>query len=121
MKREAIRMVLSGKLADKELLVLENNDFKENKTKEAAAVLNKIDLKGSVLWTFDKGDSDKTLASRNLENVENISVDNLNVYDMLNKKYLIVTKKGIKNLEEKYSKDIDKENEAPKKAEKDLK
>ncbi|MFO7807005.1 MAG: 50S ribosomal protein L4 [Candidatus Moraniibacteriota bacterium] len=105
MKRAATKMVLSGKLADKEIIILENNDFKENKTKQAGAVLRNLNLEGSILWAFNKNEAEKSKVSRNLANVENISVDKLNVYDMLNKKYLILTKEGIKEIESKYLKE----------------
>jgi ribosomal protein L4 len=42
--------------------------------------------------------------SRNLVKVSNTLVDNVNVYDMLNTKYLVVSKAGIELLQEKYRK-----------------
>ena len=102
--QKAIKMVLSGKLRDKELVVLIDNNFENKKTKFAQDFLNILDIKGKVLWAFDKKELENQKVSRNLEKVKNIFVDKLNVYDMLNTKYLFVTKEGIKNLEEKYTK-----------------
>ncbi|MFW5885029.1 MAG: 50S ribosomal protein L4 [Patescibacteria group bacterium] len=104
MKKAAIRMVLSGKLADGELVIVENNNFLENKTKEAQKALDNLKLNGSVLWAFDKQEKENFRVSRNLENVENIYSDNLNIYDILNKKFLILTKKAVKELELRYGK-----------------
>lgn len=104
MNQSATKMVLSGKLKDKELIVLSDSNFSQKKTKEAKELLNKLEVKGTVLWAFDKKELENQIVSRNLEGVKNIFVDQVNVYDMLNAKYLIVTKEGIKNLEEKYSK-----------------
>jgi large subunit ribosomal protein L4 len=101
--QSAIKMVLSGKLQDKELIVLENSKFENKKTKLVQEFLNKMKIEGTVLWAFDREELENQVASRNLEKVNNIFVDQINVYDMLNTKYLIVTKQGIKNLEEKYS------------------
>ncbi len=103
MNQSATKMVLSGKLKDKELIVLSDSNFSQKKTKEAKELLNKLEVKGTVLWAFDKKELDNQVVSRNLEGVKNIFVDQVNVYDMLNAKYLIITKEGIKNLEEKYS------------------
>jgi len=104
MNRAAIKMVLSGKLKDSELIVVENNNFADKKTKQAQETLVKLGAKGSVLWAFDKENLENQVISRNIERVNNIVTDNINVYDMLNNKYLIVTKEGIKNLEKKYGK-----------------
>lgn len=106
--RSAIKMVLSGKLRDKELVVLADNNFENKKTKLAQEFLNKIKAEGTVLWAFDREELESQVVSRNLEKVNNIFVDQINVYDMLNAKYLILTKKGVKNLEEKYCKEEQK-------------
>ena len=102
--QKAIKMVLSGKLRDKELVVLIYNNFENKKTKFAQDFLNILDIKGKVLWAFDKKELENQKVSRNLEKVKNIFVDKINVYDMLNTKYLFITKEGINNLEEKYTK-----------------
>jgi large subunit ribosomal protein L4 len=102
--KSAIKMVLSGKLRDSELVVLVDNNFENKKTKFAQTFLNKLNVNEKVLWVFDKKELENQKVSRNLEKVKNIFVDKLNVYDMLNTKYLFVTKEGIKNLEEKYTK-----------------
>jgi large subunit ribosomal protein L4 len=102
--QNAIKMVLSGKLQDKELIVLENSKFENKKTKLAQELLNKMKIEGTILWAFDREELENQVVSRNLEKVNNIFVDQINVYDMLNAKYLILTKQGVKNLEEKYSK-----------------
>jgi large subunit ribosomal protein L4 len=104
MNQTAIKMTLSGKLKDSELIVLADNDFKEKKTKKAQETLDKLELKGTILWAFDKNELDNKIVSQNLDKVKNIFTDNINVYDMLNSKYLLITKEGIKNLEEKYGK-----------------
>ncbi len=104
MNQSAIKMTLSGKLKDQELIVLSDNNFDHKKTKEAQDALNKLGAVGTVLWAFDKNELDNKTASRNLEKVKNIFTDNINVYDMLNSKYLLITKAGIKSLEEKYGK-----------------
>lgn len=103
--QSAIKMVLSGKLQDKELVVLENSKFENKKTKLVQEFLNKMNIEGTVLWAFDREELENQVASRNLEKVNNIFVDQINVYDMLNAKYLILTKQGVKNLEEKYNKE----------------
>ncbi len=104
MNKSAIKMALSGKLKDKELIVLSDNNFSEKKTKKAQEVLKNLGIEGSVLWAFEKKELDSQIVIRNLEKVASIFTDNINVYDMLNNKHLLITKEGIKKLEEKYGK-----------------
>lgn len=104
MRQLAIKMVLSGKVRDKELIIVENNKFENNKTREAADFIKKANLKGTILWAFDKAEKENSRASRNIEKVDNVSIDSLNIFNMLNRKYLIASQEGIKKLEEKYGK-----------------
>lgn len=102
MKNKAERMVLSGKLADGELIILENLKLEERKTKHAGRILENLKLNKSVLWAFSKKEKENAIATRNLKNVKNISIDNINVFDMLNSKFLLLTKEGIENIEKKF-------------------
>jgi large subunit ribosomal protein L4 len=104
MNQQAIKMVLSGKLADKELVVVDTYSLKDNKTKEMAVALKNLEIKGRCLMAFTGTESKAMLASRNLEKAENIMVDKLNVLDMLNRKYLVISKEGVAYLEDKYGK-----------------
>jgi large subunit ribosomal protein L4 len=99
---KAIALVLTGKLKDSELIVLEKIEAKENKTKAMAAILKSLNVKGRMLIAFSEKEKDIKLASRNIEKVQNISIKQLNVYDMLNNKNLILSKDSVKYLEEKY-------------------
>lgn len=103
MNQLAIKMVLSGKLADQEMVVLDKYELANPKTKEMAKAISNLKIKGKILMAFAKADKDKMLTSRNLPKVENIFVENLNVFDMLNNKYLVISKESVKFLEEKYS------------------
>lgn len=99
---KAIALVLTGKLRDSEIVVLDKMEMKENKTKTMANILKNLEIKGRMLIAFSEGEKDIKLASRNIEKVQNISVKQLNVYDMLNNKNLVLSKDSVKYLEEKY-------------------
>ncbi len=100
----AILMTLSGKLSDGELVIVDSYELKENKTKFMAKALNNLKLVGKILIAFSEKSSKYTQASSNLEDVSNLDVKNLNVFDMLNSKYLVLDKEGVKFLEKKYTK-----------------
>jgi large subunit ribosomal protein L4 len=105
MKRKALAIALSGKVADKELILVESLKLKELKTKVMDKMIKSLKLKGSsVLIGFSEGERETKLASRNLEKVSNIDVKNLNVFDILNNKYLLLSEEGVKVIENKYEK-----------------
>ena len=101
-KRVAFRSAISTKLANKELIVLENLDIKDAKTKTMVEVLNKIGAdRTAVIVT--KGQNENVLrASANLQNVEVTNSDLLNVYDIIKCDKLVLTADAIKSIEEGY-------------------
>lgn len=102
MNAKAIAIVLSGKLKDAEMIVVDKLNLTEKKTKNMAAALKKFELKSRTLIAFADSEKDMMLATRNLVKVANISVKQLNVLDMLNYKNLVLSKESVKFLEEKY-------------------
>ena len=101
-KRVAFRSAISTKLANKELIVLENLDIKDAKTKTMVEVLNKIGAdRTAVIVT--KGQNENVLrASANLQNIEVTNSDLLNVYDIIKCDKLVLTADAIKSIEEGY-------------------
>ena len=103
-KRVAFRSAISTKLADKELIVLENLDIKDAKTKSMVEVLKNLGVeKTAVIVT--KGANENVLrASGNLSTVEVTNSDLLSVYDIIKCDKLVVTADAIKSIEEAYVK-----------------
>lgn len=104
MNAKAIATVLSGKLRDGEVRAVDKIELKNKKTKEMSAALKNLKLAGTTLVAFSNEEKDLMLASRNLSQVSNVLVSQLNVLDMLNNKNLILSRKSIEYLEEKYQK-----------------
>jgi large subunit ribosomal protein L4 len=104
MNRKALAMALSGKLAEREIVVVESLKIGEIKTKLMAKALQSLNLKGRILIGFSKKEKIYQRASRNIPKVDNIDVENLNVFDILNHKYLVLSEEGIKIIEKKYKK-----------------
>ncbi len=102
MNTQAIKMVLSGKMKDNELKIVDKIEFKDKKTKEVAASLKNLKLSAKTLLAFATGEKDFRLASRNVAKTNNIMTAQLNVVDMLNNKYLLMSKDSVKYLEKKY-------------------
>lgn len=102
MNSKAIATVLSAKLRDGEMVVLDKLALKEDKTKEMAQVLKNLQIKGRILIGFSMEERTMRKYSRNIEKVENILVEKLNVLDMLNNKNLVLSQESVKYLEGKY-------------------
>ena len=101
-KRVAFRSAISTKLADKELIVLENLDIKDAKTKSMVEVLNNLNVDRTAVVVI-KGENENVLrASGNLQAVEVTNSDLLSVYDIVKCDKLIVTADAIKSIEEAY-------------------
>ncbi|MEI7425875.1 MAG: 50S ribosomal protein L4 [Candidatus Moraniibacteriota bacterium] len=102
MNQRAIATVLSGKLKDQEIFVIDKLNFSEKKTKQVAGILENFKIKGKTLMVFSNEEKEFRLASRNLAKVENILTPQLNVLEMLRNKNLFMSKESVMYLEEKY-------------------
>ena len=101
MNKQAIRMVLSGKVNSKEMTVVDDYELENNKTKEMAKALENLKINKKALLVFTSKEKDSVKSSRNISFVSNTTVDSLNVFDMLNNKHLVISKNGIEEVEER--------------------
>jgi len=102
MNRKALLIALSGKVKDKEAVLVDSLKTKEVKTKLMKQAIDNLKLKGSILFGFSKDERPTKRAVRNLQRVYGIDAGNLNVFDILNHKYLVLSEEGVKILEKKY-------------------
>ena len=101
-KRVAFRSAISTKLADKELIVLDNLDIKDAKTKSMVEVLKNLKVEKTAVIVI-KGENENVLrASGNIPCVEVTNSDLLSVYDIVKCDRLVVTADAIKSIEEDY-------------------
>lgn len=95
----ALRAVLSEK-ANNGLVVVDSLELEKASSKEFALALKSMKVEGKTLVVVD-GENDKLiLSARNIANVGLTEVDNIAVYDVLNFKNIVVSKDGIKKIEE---------------------
>jgi large subunit ribosomal protein L4 len=102
MMRKAILLALSSKAKSEDIKILDKIELSEKKTKEFAKIIKNLKIKGTVLIGFSEKEKDFKLYSRNLKKTDNILTGNLNVFDIMNHKNLILSKESIGYLEEKY-------------------
>ena len=97
-RRLAIKSVLSQKLIDNDLIVLDKLTMSAPKTKELVSMLNGLNADGKVLIVSD--DNNVQLSARNLAKVKAVPVNGLNVEDAVNYDKLILTQDAVKKIEE---------------------
>ena len=93
-RRLAVRSILSQKLIDNELKVVENLVFEAPKTKEFIKVLDALNIEDKVVFVVDGQEEAENayLSLRNLQDVLMITVDQVNVYDVMNSSNVVFTK-----------------------------
>ncbi|MGB2763110.1 MAG: 50S ribosomal protein L4 [Candidatus Aminicenantaceae bacterium] len=99
-KKNALKSALSQKFADKQVLVLKEFDFKEPKTKEGAKLLKALNLDSALIVDFYQN-KNLFLSLRNIEKIKTVDYNHVNVYDVLNFKWLVFTQKAFESLVEK--------------------
>jgi large subunit ribosomal protein L4 len=102
MKRKALLMVLSDKVKDEKLVVLDKLELPEIKTKKMNEILKKLPLVGRRLVILEKSDDKIIKSLRNLPKVEYLRADSLNVLEVIKANSLLVTQAGIKIIEKIY-------------------
>ncbi len=102
-KQLAIRSLLSSKVLEKSLVVVDKFDFKEIKTKQVVTALNNLKVEGKTIIMIPEKDEILQKSARNIENVRTLSVSTINVFDLLKYKNLVVTVDTVKKLEEVYA------------------
>lgn len=106
MKRKALFMVLSSKVRDKELIVLDKLELAKAKTKEMVGLLAKLPIKKkSTLVILPKKDEKLARANRNIPYAEIRWADSLNVVDLLNYKFCLMSKEAVEVIKKTYLKE----------------
>ena len=102
-KRLAIKSVLSSKVLEKELTVVDKLELKEIKTKTMVKVLADLKVEGKTLIVLPENNKNVLMSSRNIEGVKTIVANNINVFDLLKYNNLILPVDTVKKLEEVYA------------------
>ena len=99
----AVKSVLSSKVLENELVVVDSLPLKEIKTKEMLKALSNLKVEGKALVMLPEKNEKVQKSVRNIENVKTTLVETINVYDLLKYNKLVVTEDTIKKLEEVYA------------------
>ena len=102
-KRGALLSALSKKVADGELLVVDELKVSAPKTKEMEAFRKALKLEKRTVVVMDENDENVILAARNLPTLTTISVNEINTYEIVANAVVVLTKGSVKKLEEVYA------------------
>ena len=99
-RRLAIKSVLSQKVLDNKLVVVEALQFDAPKTKEFAQVLSNLNVDTKVLVVVESSNDFALLAGRNITNVTIVDETDVTVLDVVNNDKLLFTKAALSKVEE---------------------
>lgn len=103
-KRSALLSALSKKVADGEMVIVDELSVSAPKTKEIVAMQKalKLDAK-KALVVMDNHDENVILAARNIQTVKTVPLDQLNTYDVVANAVIVMTKSAVEKFEEVYA------------------
>ncbi len=113
MNKNALLMVLSNKVFNNSLIILDKIDIEEYKTKVVNGIFTSLETKvfeqkkkekRSILLIIDKKDKLIKKSTNNLVGVDIINLDNINIIDLLKKKNIVMIKDSVKSIEKQYKK-----------------
>jgi len=99
-KRLALKMAMSSRLAEDNLVVVDSVTPEEVKTKSFRKIQEQLDLKKCLIVTAEK-DNTLELSARNIPGVTVLTWDNLNTFDVLNHDQLVLEAKAVEKIEAK--------------------
>ena len=102
MRVVAMKSALTSKVADGEMIVVEDLDFEAIKTKQVVEMLKAFEAKKTLIITEDSNEV-VYKSARNIEGVQVMPANNINVYDLLKFSKVIITKNAVSKIEEVYA------------------
>jgi large subunit ribosomal protein L4 len=99
-RRLALKSVLSQKVANNTVTVLDKLELSEVKTKGMAAVVASLELSGKVAFVCKVVDENVALAARNIPGITVTTVNHVSVYELMNYKNVVLTQDAVKQYEE---------------------
>ena len=102
-RRLAIKSLLSSKVLEKELTVVDKLELAEIKTKTMVKALADLKVEGKTLIVLPENNKNVLMSARNIEGVKTITLNNINVFDLLKYNNLVLPLETVKKIEEVYA------------------
>lgn len=101
-KRAALKSALTSKVQDSNLIVVDELKFDEIKTKNFVAVMKNLKVENGLVVLKDN-DKNVVFSARNLPAINTIQADEINVYDIMKAKKVVLTRDAVAKIEEVYA------------------
>ncbi|MCI9315445.1 MAG: 50S ribosomal protein L4 [Lachnospiraceae bacterium] len=101
-KQAALKSVLTSRVQDNKMIVLEELKLDEIKTKKFKEVMDNLKVEKAMV-VIGEQDQNVILSARNLPTVSTAVAENINVYDILKGDTLVITKDAVAKIEEVYA------------------
>ena len=101
-KRAALKSVLTAKVQENKVVILDELKFDDIKTKAMVNVLNNVKAEKAIV-VLKENDEKVVLSTRNIADVQTTLVNTINVYDILKHNTLVMTKDAVQAIEEVYA------------------
>ena len=98
----ALKMALSSKQADESLVVLADAKSKDGKTADLKKQLVKLGIDNALVIDGAEVDTNFARAARNIAHIDVLPAQGINVYDILRREKLVLTKAAIDSLRERF-------------------
>ena len=98
----ALQHALSAKAKDGGIIVLDKASVKDGKTKALPASFDKLGLTNALIIDGAEVEANFALAARNIPNIDVLPVQGINVYDILRRHKLVLTKAALEALEARF-------------------
>jgi large subunit ribosomal protein L4 len=100
MRRLALCGALTTKVMDQKMIALEDLKFEAPRTKQFIEMMEKLEVPQSTLFLIDGRNFEVEKSASNIQGVKIITLDTINIYDILKYEKLVATKDAIQHLEE---------------------
>ena len=101
-RKLAMRHALSAKAGAGELIVLDDASAKSAKTKDIAKSFKSMGIDNAFIVGGSELDENFARAARNIKNIDVVASNGANVYDILRRHTLVLTKEAVENLEARF-------------------
>jgi large subunit ribosomal protein L4 len=99
-KKNALKSALSRKLAEESIVVLDGFKLDSHKTRDLVARLGRLGIDGKALLVDSLDNQDLARASRNVRALKAVDALAVNVYDVVDRRYLVLTEEALNRLVE---------------------
>ena len=101
-KRAALKSALTSRVQENKLIVIDELNFGEIKTKNFKAVMDNLNVNKALVVMGEKNEN-AVLSARNLPTIDTTYVSTINVYDILKGDTVVLTKEAVAKIEEVYA------------------